>query len=252
MDEKDYRKKLTPEQFRVIRQGGKEAAHTGKYWDFFESGTYRCAACGATLFSSKEKFNSGTGYPSFRKPLNEKDLEYKPETAGKRAEIRCSTCKSHLGYVVADTDKIYYRLNSIGLNFQPEKKIRLAELKDALGDVKDAQEELREQFDPERQQGESAGQQSPTLQSIALIIAGAIIGGAGIAGVSLSGAAPFLCPAPTPAAVTPIATSTAATTTIGASPRATTTPARSTTPLGAPPSALPSSSPAATSSAGTP
>ena len=126
----EWRQQLTPEQYRVLRQAGTERAFTGEYWDSHEHGTYRCAACGAALFSSTAKFDSGTGWPSFSEPADggavDTALDWKLVLP--RTEVRCRRCGSHLGHVFGDgprpTGKRYC-INSCALDLdraQPKEE----------------------------------------------------------------------------------------------------------------------------------
>ena len=95
---------LSDELKHVARGGGTEAPFSGKYWDAHEKGMYRCAICGNELFSSKTKFNSGTGWPSFTDPVNFENIELKPDHAHgmNRTEVKCKNCGAHLGHVFDD------------------------------------------------------------------------------------------------------------------------------------------------------
>jgi peptide-methionine (R)-S-oxide reductase len=122
-----WKKKLTPEQYHVIREKGTEAPFTGKYVDNHETGMYECAACGQELFSSDTKFESGTGWPSFDDPVNKENIELKEDNSMfmHRTEVLCKNCGAHLGHLFNDGPKettgMRYCLNSCSLNFKPQK-----------------------------------------------------------------------------------------------------------------------------------
>ena len=105
--EEDWKKELTPEQYRVLREKGTEPAFTGTYWNEHGKGTYVCAACGAELFSSDTKFDSGTGWPSFGQPINRERVDLREDTSHgmRRTEVICKNCGSHLGHVFPDGPK---------------------------------------------------------------------------------------------------------------------------------------------------
>lgn len=101
--DEQWRAELTPEQYRVMREGGTERAFTGKYWNVKAEGTYKCASCGQPLYESETKFDSGTGWPSFYKPI-EGAIETKEDRSHGmvRVEAVCSNCGAHLGHVFED------------------------------------------------------------------------------------------------------------------------------------------------------
>ena len=102
--EEEWRAQLTPEQFQVTRQAGTERAFTGKYWDCKDDGVYVCICCGAPLFESNTKYDSGTGWPSFFQPISEDAVatEVDDTLRMRRIEVKCASCDAHLGHVFPD------------------------------------------------------------------------------------------------------------------------------------------------------
>ena len=124
--EEEWRKQLTAEQFRVLRQKGTERAFTGKYWNSKTPGTYKCVCCGQELFSSDTKFDSGSGWPSFTEPTEQTHVAtHEDRTYGMvRVEVTCSRCGAHLGHVFEDgpaDNGLRYCINSASLDLDPKK-----------------------------------------------------------------------------------------------------------------------------------
>ena len=124
--EHEWRNELTPEQYEVVRNKGTEAPFTSELNDVKEPGQFVCVACGQPLFDSEHKFDSGTGWPSFDRPMDDEKVETEADNSlfMKRTEVLCSRCDAHLGHVFddgpADTTGQRYCINGCALEFKPE------------------------------------------------------------------------------------------------------------------------------------
>ncbi len=124
--DREWREELSEEEYRILREKGTERAFTGRYWDEKTPGTYRCRGCGEPLFSSRTKYESGSGWPSFWEPVEEEAVAEEEDRSlfMKRTEVVCGSCGGHLGHVFPDGPQptgLRYCINSASLSLDPEE-----------------------------------------------------------------------------------------------------------------------------------
>jgi len=132
--DQDYKKELSDVEYRVAREGATERPFTGKYWDHWDKGQYKCVCCGTPLFASDTKFDAGCGWPSYNSPADQSAIiEHRDTTHGMiRTEVRCSKCNAHLGHVFDDGPQptgLRYCINSASLKFEPSENAKPNESK---------------------------------------------------------------------------------------------------------------------------
>jgi methionine-R-sulfoxide reductase len=125
-NDKEWKLKLTPEQYNILRLKGTEQPFTGEYWDHKEKGIYKCAGCGTTLFTSETKYDSGCGWPSFFEPEIEENIEKELDLSNgmRRIEVLCKNCGGHLGHLFDGGPQptgIRYCINSVSIDFEKKE-----------------------------------------------------------------------------------------------------------------------------------
>ncbi len=169
MNDDDFKKKLNPEQYRVMREKDTERPFSGKYWDSDEHGLYACAACGNTLFTSLSKFDAENGHPTFTGPISKDDVVLMPTSVPSQSEVLCKKCGCHLGYanegVHEDKKEMHYVINSAALDFIEMPEIEQEE---------DEKEKTEEKKSPQQP---TSSVSNTTIKNILLLLSAVLAGG---------------------------------------------------------------------------
>ncbi|HZS42786.1 MAG TPA: peptide-methionine (R)-S-oxide reductase MsrB [Candidatus Paceibacterota bacterium] len=178
MTEDDFKEKLNPEQYRVMREKDTERPYSGRYWDHEEKGIYLCAACNNPLFTSLSKFDSETGWPSFARPAKKSHLT-EIAASGGRTEVTCSKCGGHLGYLLSRTpgEKPYYQVNSASLKFLDMPELDDEDDSDQDEDNQDGSQKNASKVKGNPQTASKVKLPTISLQNMLFLVAAALAGG---------------------------------------------------------------------------
>jgi peptide-methionine (R)-S-oxide reductase len=174
-----WKDRMTPLQYRVMKEKETEEAQSGKYWDFDENGVYTCAACGGILFLSINKFKHENGWPAFTKSANKRIVELIKD--GTRVEVVCHRCKSHLGFFEKEDGKEYYQINSVALEFTEFPDVEW---------LKEEQQKKEEAAKKEADEKAAAKSKKTLMIRVGVLVLAATLGGTA---VHVSAAAPTKC-----------------------------------------------------------